>query len=181
MNYDAEAGCRWSISAAARSFFIGQIFNGAASGGRSINVPILVSKGDDAPLQLALDFLNKICSRLVLIKRPRALAIETLGEAWNCSWRIHMRCLDDGRRGLKHGRECAYRVDLDLTTLVCTRGRDFPTPASRIACVARDAAAGESLSCSGHHPVMAWLSGHKGEVGWQSQRRLKFPIRSKRR
>src|SRR4051812_46472686 len=52
--------------------------------------------------------------------------VETIGEAWNFSWRITMRCLDDGMRGLKHGRECDFRTELDLQTLVCTRGRDFP-------------------------------------------------------
>jgi hypothetical protein len=64
------------------------------------------------------------------------VAIETLGEAWNLSWRIHMRCLHDGMEGLKHKRECGYRFELDLTTLVCTRGRDFPIAriAERLRC-----------------------------------------------
>jgi len=52
--------------------------------------------------------------------------VETLGEAWNHSWRIHIRCLDDGRRGLKHTRRCDYRTELHVETLVITRGRDFP-------------------------------------------------------
>jgi hypothetical protein len=51
---------------------------------------------------------------------------ETLGEAWNWGWRITMRCLDNGREGLKHRRRCDYRLELDLRTLVCTRERDFP-------------------------------------------------------
>jgi hypothetical protein len=54
------------------------------------------------------------------------MPIETLGEALSLSWRVHMRCLDDGREGLKHKRECGFRRQLDLETLVCTRGRDFP-------------------------------------------------------
>jgi len=54
------------------------------------------------------------------------MGIETIGEAWNFSWSLHMRCLDDGREGLKHKRPCGYRTELDLQTLVCTRGRDFP-------------------------------------------------------
>jgi hypothetical protein len=37
-----------------------------------------------------------------------------------------MRCLDDGREGLKHKRRCGFRATLDMQTLVCTRGRDFP-------------------------------------------------------
>jgi hypothetical protein len=54
------------------------------------------------------------------------MGIETLGEAWNLSWEIHARCLDNGREGLKHKKPCVYRKTLDLETLVCTRGRDFP-------------------------------------------------------
>ena len=57
-------------------------------------------------------------------------------KAWNFSWRIHVRCLDDGREGLKHKRECGYRKELDLETLVCTRGRGFPLArlAERLKC-----------------------------------------------
>jgi hypothetical protein len=73
---------------------------------------------------------EETCSHFVLI------GVETLGEAWNLSWPIHMRCLDDGMRGLKHKRECDYRAELDMETLVCTRGRDFPLAwlASRLRC-----------------------------------------------
>jgi hypothetical protein len=64
------------------------------------------------------------------------MGIETLGEAWNYSWELHVRCLDDGREGLKHKRRCGYRKYLDLETLVCTRGRDFPLArvAERLRC-----------------------------------------------
>ena len=54
------------------------------------------------------------------------MAVETLGEAWSLSWKIHIRCLYDGREGMKHKRACGFRNELDMTTLVCTRGRDFP-------------------------------------------------------
>jgi hypothetical protein len=54
------------------------------------------------------------------------VGIETIGEAWNFGWHLHMRCLDDGKEGLKHRKRCAYRTALDLQTLVSTRGRDFP-------------------------------------------------------
>jgi hypothetical protein len=62
--------------------------------------------------------------------------VETLGEAWNLSWQIHIRCLYDGREGMKHRKECGYRKYLDLETLVCTRGRDFPIAriAERLRC-----------------------------------------------
>jgi hypothetical protein len=64
------------------------------------------------------------------------MGIETLGEAWNHSWRIHVRCLHDGREGMKTKRECGYRKELDLETLVCTRGRSFPLArvAERLRC-----------------------------------------------
>src|SRR5215207_5292905 len=52
--------------------------------------------------------------------------VETLGEALNHGWRVHMRCLDDGMEGLKHKRDCGLRMTLDLATLVATRGRSFP-------------------------------------------------------
>ena|SRR5690242_4928945 len=66
----------------------------------------------------------------------RSMAVETLGQAWNASWTIGIRCLDDGREGLKHTRRCHYRGSLDMETLVCTRGRDFPLArlAQRLRC-----------------------------------------------
>jgi hypothetical protein len=62
--------------------------------------------------------------------------VETIGDAWNLSWQVHIRCLDNGREGLKHKRRCDYRTELDLKTLVCTRGRDFPLArvAERLRC-----------------------------------------------
>jgi hypothetical protein len=63
--------------------------------------------------------------------------IVTLGQAWNLSWRIHVRCLDDAREGLKHKKPCGYKKFLDLETLVvCTRGRAFPIAriAERLRC-----------------------------------------------
>lgn len=37
-----------------------------------------------------------------------------------------MRSLHDGKEGLKHRRDCNFRREPDLETLVCTRGRAFP-------------------------------------------------------
>jgi hypothetical protein len=64
------------------------------------------------------------------------MTVETLGEAWNLGWQLHMRCLHDGREGLKHKRECGFRTKLDMETLVCTRGRAFPLAriAERLRC-----------------------------------------------
>jgi hypothetical protein len=36
------------------------------------------------------------------------------------------RCAWGKREGMKHIRECVYAAELDLQTLVWTRGRDFP-------------------------------------------------------
>ena len=76
--------------------------------------------------------LDSLTTRSHFVLMP----VETLGEAWSLSWRLHMRCLDDGQRGLKHGRACDFRSELDLQTLVCTRGRGFPLAllASRLKC-----------------------------------------------
>jgi hypothetical protein len=64
------------------------------------------------------------------------MAVESLGEAYSLGWRIDMRCLDDGMRGLNHKRECGFRATLDMQTLVCTRGRAFPIAriAERLRC-----------------------------------------------
>ena len=64
------------------------------------------------------------------------MSVETLGEAWTLSWKIHIRCLYDGREGMKHKRACGFRQELDMMTLVCTRGREFPLAriAERLRC-----------------------------------------------
>jgi hypothetical protein len=54
------------------------------------------------------------------------MAIETIGEALDHSWRVTVRCAHGPRDGMKRVRECVYGGELDLTTLVWTRGRDFP-------------------------------------------------------
>jgi hypothetical protein len=54
------------------------------------------------------------------------MAVATLGEAMNLSWRITMRCAWGKRDAMKSVRECTYRRELDMATLVATRGRDFP-------------------------------------------------------
>jgi hypothetical protein len=54
------------------------------------------------------------------------MSIETLGDAFTHSWRVTARCtggLEDNRN---HARPCIYREELDVHTLVWTRGRNFP-------------------------------------------------------
>jgi hypothetical protein len=54
------------------------------------------------------------------------MSVETLGEAMDFSWRVTVRCAWGPRDGMKRVRECVYGGELDLQTLVWTRGRDFP-------------------------------------------------------
>jgi hypothetical protein len=56
------------------------------------------------------------------------VAVETLGDAFSLGWRVTARCShsrEDGAHS-KSSRECVYRKELDMETLVCTRGQAFP-------------------------------------------------------
>jgi len=75
------------------------------------------------------------------------MTVETLGDAWSYGWRITMRCLHDGREGLKHKRRCDYRVALDLQTLVCTRGSGSSTSVSMNEKRSRYQEAGSPICC----------------------------------
>jgi hypothetical protein len=52
--------------------------------------------------------------------------IETLGEANQHGWRVRVRCAWGSRDGMKRVRECVHGTELDLQTLVWTRGAGFP-------------------------------------------------------
>jgi hypothetical protein len=52
--------------------------------------------------------------------------VETLGIARSLGWKVHMRCTHGPRDGMKRVRECVFRKQLDIDTLVCTRGPNFP-------------------------------------------------------
>jgi hypothetical protein len=54
------------------------------------------------------------------------MSVETLGEAFSMGWRIRVRCAWGPRDGMKRVRECVFGGELDLQTLIWTRGRDFP-------------------------------------------------------
>jgi hypothetical protein len=54
------------------------------------------------------------------------MGIESIGEAYDASWRVNVRCAWGPRDGMKRRRECVYGGELDLLTLIWTRGRDFP-------------------------------------------------------
>ncbi|MFC3693151.1 hypothetical protein [Chenggangzhangella methanolivorans] len=54
------------------------------------------------------------------------MTIETLGDALRSGWRVRVRCAFGNRAGLKSIRECQEAKELDLPSLVWTRGRNFP-------------------------------------------------------
>ena len=94
-------------------------------------------------MRLAYRHTIGIWVRLGLTKRsdvrflfPRQ--VETLGIARSLGWKVHMRCAHGPRDGMKRVRECVYRKQLDVDTLVCTRGPNFPLSRleSRLMCPA---------------------------------------------
>jgi hypothetical protein len=64
------------------------------------------------------------------------MAVETLGEALSYGWRVNAKCSAGRIDAMKRGRECVYRAELNMETLVWTRGRAFPLSelASRLRC-----------------------------------------------
>ena len=71
----------------------------------------------------ALDYRSG-CSHFVL------MPVHTLGEAWKLGWRVRVRCLlaveNPNSRNKRYTVECNTSADLDLKTLVWTRGQAFP-------------------------------------------------------
>jgi hypothetical protein len=66
-------------------------------------------------LSFGLTALHR-CSLIVL------MPIETLGDAMTAGWRVHAKCID-GRVDHTHStRKCHYMRELNLETLVWTRG-----------------------------------------------------------
>jgi hypothetical protein len=56
------------------------------------------------------------------------MTTDTLGEAYSLGWRVTARCVHGREDGThrKSSRECFYRRQLDMETLVWTRARAFP-------------------------------------------------------
>jgi hypothetical protein len=56
------------------------------------------------------------------------MPVETLGEACSQGWRVTVRCADGRTESPRSqsSRECSHRRELDMQTLVWTRGRAFP-------------------------------------------------------
>jgi hypothetical protein len=64
------------------------------------------------------------------------MQIETLHDLWNSGARLYARCAWGRREGLKSVRACIGNVELDVASLLWTRGRDFPIAmlSSRLRC-----------------------------------------------
>jgi hypothetical protein len=73
---------------------------------------------------------------LVLFLYYSVAMVETIGEAFSLGWQLKARCAFGNREGMKSVRQCTWTYDLDMLTLVATRGRDFPLSmvASRLRC-----------------------------------------------
>lgn len=54
------------------------------------------------------------------------MSVETLGDAFSNGWGVQVRCAWGPRDGMKRVRECVYGAELDLATLIWTRGKNFP-------------------------------------------------------
>jgi hypothetical protein len=65
------------------------------------------------------------------------MEVETLGMARSLGWKVHMRC-NGYWEATRSMRKCVYRKQLDLETLVATRGPNFPLSRleSRLMCPA---------------------------------------------
>jgi hypothetical protein len=62
--------------------------------------------------------------------------VETIGDAMDLGWAVKVRCAFGKHEGLKTVRACTWSHNLDMVTLVATRGRDFPLArlAERLRC-----------------------------------------------
>lgn len=69
--------------------------------------------------RLVLDSAS-LCSQSVLMQ------VETLGEALAAGWRVHARCLGGTVEYTRSTAKCRHQGELNLETLVWTRGRNMP-------------------------------------------------------
>jgi hypothetical protein len=54
------------------------------------------------------------------------MVISTLGQAYEAGWRVTVKCAHGPMRGMKRVRPCQTHGELDLETLIWTRGQGFP-------------------------------------------------------
>ena len=64
------------------------------------------------------------------------MEIESLGDVWEAGGRLYARCEKPRREGLKLVRPCSNQYELDVRTMLWTRGRAFPVSmlSSRMRC-----------------------------------------------
>ena len=64
------------------------------------------------------------------------MPVETLRDALSAGWRVHARCIDGHVEYTRSKAKCRYQAELNLETLVWTRGRNMPlaTLGDRIMC-----------------------------------------------
>ena len=62
--------------------------------------------------------------------------IENLQDVWEAGGRLYVRCQKPRREGLKSVRACGNQYELDVRTMLWTRGRAFPVSmlSSRMRC-----------------------------------------------
>jgi hypothetical protein len=53
------------------------------------------------------------------------MPIETLKDALSAGWRVHARCIDGQVGYTRSTAKCRYQAELDVETLVWTRGRNM--------------------------------------------------------
>ena len=53
------------------------------------------------------------------------MPVETLKDALSAGWRTHARCIDGEVDYARSSAKCRYRAELDMETLVWTRGRNM--------------------------------------------------------
>jgi hypothetical protein len=104
--------------------------------------------------------------------------VETLGEALSYGWRVTARCAAGKQDGMHRHKECVYRAELDMETLVWTRGRGFPCRGWKAACVVRTA---DRATCSSSSQCQAMCRRRKRAsdslitmqvvLGWLSEAR----------
>ena len=75
------------------------------------------------PSVKGLDSLQQICSSFVLMKQKKPIV--TLGQAYEAGWRVNVRCNHGPMRGMKRTAPCMERSELDMETLIWTRGEGF--------------------------------------------------------
>ena len=111
---------------------------------------------EDATVRLTA---QGICSYFVLMD------FENLGDVWQAGARLYVRCAKPRRDGLKSVRSCGEQLELDVRTLLWTRGKAFPISmlSSRMRCPKMRLARGDGAA-----DAAGQRAGRRGEGGEMS-------------